>query len=207
MFDAVVVMNSVFNLRCQSCGSSLQIPEGSRYVTCAYCGTALQIVQDATTIRTEALGDIQRNSFATVRQLQILEIQNDIARLDRERELAQQRRMRHHVRPEHLIIAGVFLLPAALMIVSLIITVPVQTVTDLIHVRRIVDIPFGGLFFTAVIAVAAIWLAKQFPKWKARHRNSDAERAQLLLELEQLRRARACPPPLPQALRSQQTGR
>ena len=71
----------LISLRCQNCGSSLQISDGLRFVTCAYCKCELAIKWDASTIHTEVLEAIHANTETTVNHLQVIELQNEIERL------------------------------------------------------------------------------------------------------------------------------
>jgi len=87
------------SLRCQNCGSPLQVNDDVRFITCNYCNSELEIVRDASTTHTQVLKNIEQNSEATVQKLDVIEIQNEIERLDREWEMfreahTQRRRLR-----------------------------------------------------------------------------------------------------------------
>ncbi len=79
-------MTQTFSVRCQNCGSPLQVNDGLRYVTCGYCKSELQLVKDASeTIHTELLAKLNTNTESLERSLKVLEIQKEIERLDRDR--------------------------------------------------------------------------------------------------------------------------
>lgn len=69
---------------CQGCGADLQIDESIRYVTCNYCNTRLEIVHDETVTHTRLLDKIERTTDRMANNLKVIELQNDLERLDRE---------------------------------------------------------------------------------------------------------------------------
>lgn len=86
-------MTQALSVRCQNCGSSLQVSESIRFITCGYCHSELQVVRDASTVHTEVLGRIEQNTQATVNQLKVIEIQNDIEQLDREWQMWREKNL------------------------------------------------------------------------------------------------------------------
>ena len=79
-------MTQTLSVRCQNCGSPLQVNDSIRFVTCGYCHSELQVVQDASeTIHTKLLAKLTANSESLERSFKRLEIQKEIERLDRER--------------------------------------------------------------------------------------------------------------------------
>lgn len=69
---------------CQGCGADLQIDESIRYVTCNYCHCRLEVVHDATVTHTRQLDKIERTTEQLANNLKVIELQNDLERLDRE---------------------------------------------------------------------------------------------------------------------------
>jgi len=69
---------------CQGCGADLQIDESIRYVTCNYCNTRLEVVHDQTVTHTRLLDKIERTTDRMANNLKVIELQNDLERLDRE---------------------------------------------------------------------------------------------------------------------------
>lgn len=80
----------VISVRCQNCGSPLQVNDTIRFLTCNYCKSELELVRDASTVHTEVLQRIEQNTETTVSQLKVIELQNEIERLDREWEMWRQ---------------------------------------------------------------------------------------------------------------------
>jgi hypothetical protein len=69
---------------CQGCGADLQIDESIRFVTCNYCHARLEIVHDATVTHTRQLDKIEKTTDQLANKIKVLELQNDLERLDRE---------------------------------------------------------------------------------------------------------------------------
>lgn len=71
-------------VRCQSCGAPLQVSSSIRFVTCGFCHSELEVVRDQDTIHTEVLERIDERTSRMQESLKVIELQNDIARLDRD---------------------------------------------------------------------------------------------------------------------------
>ena len=69
---------------CQGCGADLQIDETIRFVTCNYCNARLEVVHDKTVTHTKQLDKIERTTEQLANNLKVIELQNDLERLDRE---------------------------------------------------------------------------------------------------------------------------
>lgn len=69
---------------CQGCGADLQIDESIRYVTCNYCNARLEVVHDPSVTHTRQLDKIERTTDRLADNLKVIELQNDLERLDRE---------------------------------------------------------------------------------------------------------------------------
>jgi hypothetical protein len=69
---------------CQGCGADLQVDDTVRYVTCNYCHTRLEVVHDETVTHTRLLDKIERTTDRMAGNLKVIELQNDLERLDRE---------------------------------------------------------------------------------------------------------------------------
>jgi hypothetical protein len=69
---------------CQGCGADLQVDESIRFATCNYCHARLEIVHDPTVTHSRLLEDIGRTTERMAGNLRVIELQNDLERLDRE---------------------------------------------------------------------------------------------------------------------------
>lgn len=72
------------SLTCNRCGAPLQAPESTQFVTCSHCNTRLKIVSSGGTTYTEALKDILESQVAMAEDLEIIRLQNELERIDRE---------------------------------------------------------------------------------------------------------------------------
>ena len=69
---------------CQGCGADLEIGEEMRFVTCNHCGSRLEVVHDTTVTHTRQLDRIEKSTRQMAGNLKVIELQNDLERLDRE---------------------------------------------------------------------------------------------------------------------------
>ena len=78
---------------CQGCGADLQVDETIRFATCNYCHARLEIVHDPRVTHTRLLEEIALNTGRSADRLHVLELQNDLERLEREWENEQARHL------------------------------------------------------------------------------------------------------------------
>lgn len=69
---------------CQGCGADLQVDENVRYVTCNYCHARLEVVHDPSVTHTRLMEKLEKTTERMAGNLQVIELQNELARLDRE---------------------------------------------------------------------------------------------------------------------------
>lgn len=174
-------MNTISTLRCQNCGSSLQVADGLRFITCAYCGTELQIVRDASTMHTEVLDQITQQTHTTVNHLRVIELQNEIAQLDREWDWERQRVAQRQLSPGVILIVVMFVLPIGLSILA----IPLQVAGKLWQAQHLADVPWGGIVFSILLIVGCIFAVKHLHRLKSHRRHFSMERAKLLAALEE----------------------
>lgn len=61
-----------------------------RFATCNYCHAKLEIVHDSTVTHTRLMEKIERNTDQMVGNLRVIELQNDLERLDREWDIRRE---------------------------------------------------------------------------------------------------------------------
>ena len=96
---------SLESVRCNECGAVLQVPSSARYVTCQHCNVPLVVQRTNVATYTEALpppgvrGPAARESDPAWREmadrLERLEMQNELARIDREWDMERDRYMQY----------------------------------------------------------------------------------------------------------------
>ncbi|MGC4017430.1 MAG: hypothetical protein QM755_23390 [Luteolibacter sp.] len=74
----------VIKLCCQGCGADLEVRDDVRFLTCNYCQSKLEVVRDASATHTRVLEKIERNTDRIADNLKVLELQNELERIDRE---------------------------------------------------------------------------------------------------------------------------
>lgn len=79
------------SLRCNNCGSNLDVNPRINYCTCSYCGSSLQIQHTGSTYYTEVLEQVQDNTEDILANSEQMLIEQRIARLDREWQAQQKK--------------------------------------------------------------------------------------------------------------------
>lgn len=72
------------SVRCNHCGAPLQIGNGTRFVTCQFCQSHLEVKRTDSSVFTEEVAKIAENTGRMAESLEVIELQNEIERLDRE---------------------------------------------------------------------------------------------------------------------------
>jgi LSD1 subclass zinc finger protein len=83
------------SLVCGHCGAPLEVPEGTRYVTCGYCSSKLEVHRSGGAIYTEVLEALQRRTEEIADDVEILKLQNELERIDREWQIEREKRLVH----------------------------------------------------------------------------------------------------------------
>jgi hypothetical protein len=88
----------VLSLACNHCGAPLEVREKTRFATCQFCNAKLAIHQEGNAAFTEVLEEINERTGQIENRLANIEIQNEVARIDREWE---QEREGYYIRGKH----------------------------------------------------------------------------------------------------------
>jgi len=108
----------LLTLSCNECGAPLEVPEGTKYVTCGYCSARLAVQRTTSAVYTEVIEKIGQQTEKLAQDLEILKLQNELAQLDRQ---WMEEREDYMVRGKHgkrLPNAGVSIFAAAMMAVG-----------------------------------------------------------------------------------------
>ncbi|WP_395732654.1 hypothetical protein [Prosthecobacter sp.] len=76
------------SVRCNHCGAPLQVSDATRFVTCQFCHSSLEVKRTESSIFTEEVARIAENTGKMAETLEVIALQNEIEKLDRERGLA-----------------------------------------------------------------------------------------------------------------------
>ena len=81
--------------RCIKCGANLRVAPDANHVCCQYCNSELQVVRDGSVLTTRLLESMEEMKGDLGHKLEILRVQNEIERLDREWNLQRHEFMVH----------------------------------------------------------------------------------------------------------------
>lgn len=79
------------SVRCNHCGAPLQVGEKARFITCQFCQTQLEVKHTSSAAFTEVIDQIAQKTAQMADNLKVIELQNEIDRLDREMEEQRER--------------------------------------------------------------------------------------------------------------------
>ncbi len=77
------------SVRCNHCGAPLQVAENTRFVTCQFCQSSLEVKRTDSSVFTEEVAKIAENTGKMAGSLEVITMQNEIEKLDREMGLQQ----------------------------------------------------------------------------------------------------------------------
>jgi hypothetical protein len=72
------------SVRCNHCGAPLHVGDSTRFVTCQFCKSSLEVKRTDSSVFTEEVAKIAENTGKMAGSLEVIELQNEIERLDRE---------------------------------------------------------------------------------------------------------------------------
>lgn len=74
----------MISVRCNHCGAPLDVGANARFVTCTFCNSQLEIKRSDSAVFTEEITRIANHTQKMAGSLEVIELQNEIERLDRE---------------------------------------------------------------------------------------------------------------------------
>lgn len=72
------------SVTCNHCGAPLDVGTQTRFVTCQFCNSQLEIKRTDSSVFTEEVERIARNTDKMAESLEVIQLQNEIEQLDRE---------------------------------------------------------------------------------------------------------------------------
>jgi DNA-directed RNA polymerase subunit RPC12/RpoP len=72
------------SVRCNHCGAALDVGNETRFVTCQFCNSQLEIKRTDSSVFTEEVERIARNTDKMAESMEVIKLQNEIEQLDRE---------------------------------------------------------------------------------------------------------------------------
>jgi hypothetical protein len=77
-------------LTCNNCGAALDIPASANFVTCVFCGSRLAVKSNASVVDTEVLQQLDERTQRLSTDVQQLQLESELERIDREWEQERQ---------------------------------------------------------------------------------------------------------------------
>jgi hypothetical protein len=87
------------SVRCNHCGAPLAVGTQTRFVTCQFCYSPLEVKRTDSAIFTEEVARMAGHAEKMAGSLEVIELQNEIERLDREWSTGQVVAPNHRGRP------------------------------------------------------------------------------------------------------------
>jgi len=81
------------SVRCNHCGAPLQVAGNTRFVTCQFCQSSLEVKRTGNSIFTEEVAKIAESTGKMAESLEVITVQNEIEKLDREWGIGQAESM------------------------------------------------------------------------------------------------------------------
>jgi uncharacterized Zn finger protein (UPF0148 family) len=83
----------VLGLTCNHCGAPLEVPTGTRFITCKYCSSRLEVHQTASAAYTEVVEALTEKTEQIAGDLETIKLQNRLEQLDREWAMLREKYM------------------------------------------------------------------------------------------------------------------
>ena len=77
-------MTRLIALSCNHCGAPLEVPGDTRFLTCGHCSSRLEVQRSGDAVFTKVLEALDQRTTALAKDVEILKLQNNLERLDRE---------------------------------------------------------------------------------------------------------------------------
>ncbi|MGC4017429.1 MAG: hypothetical protein QM755_23385 [Luteolibacter sp.] len=87
---STLLMTKITRICCQGCGADLDVREDVRFLNCNYCHAKLEVVREVSSTHTRVLEKIEQTTDRIAGNLRVIELQNELERVDREWESKRQ---------------------------------------------------------------------------------------------------------------------
>lgn len=87
----ILTLIEILSVRCNHCGAPLEVGTQTRFVTCQFCRSQLEVKHTASAAFTEVVQQIAESTTNMVSNLNVIELRNELRRLDREWEMKKER--------------------------------------------------------------------------------------------------------------------
>ncbi len=160
-------------LSCANCGAALEVPAKVSHLSCEFCGTRLHVHRSGNAVYTEVLDDIAKSTSRIEDNTEVIKLQNELERVDREWMLQREHFM---VRGKE----GHLSVPSK---TASIVGAGIMAVFGVIFAMSAPGIGFVGILFTLVAVGMGIYGLSKAEQYESQHREYAAKRQQLLSQL------------------------
>jgi len=80
-------------LSCNECGAPLEVPSQTKFLTCRFCGSRLAVAHTGGAVYTNTLEALNRKADLLADEVQLLRLEHDLERLDRDWEVESKLHM------------------------------------------------------------------------------------------------------------------
>ncbi len=181
-------------LNCNRCGAPLEVPQKAKFITCTFCQTQLSIQRSGGAAYTEALEELGERTEQLVDDVEVLKLQGELNRLDRE---WMKHRERYMVRTQE----GVMVVPSQsksqvgkvilvvfgsiFTLVGLFMASGVMAMSGVIGLVFMI-FPLFGVGFIILGVVMCNRYAKKAAEFEEARRAYEEERRELSLRLDEI---------------------
>lgn len=168
-------------LLCNQCGASLNVAENTNFASCGYCNSKLKVHRSGGAVFSEVVEAIKERQDHTDNRVRILELENQILRLNQQWEMTKDRFMVH---PKE----GKPYLPDTKSGTGNVIGIIAAVVIGFVAVSMVGDIGFLFLLFAVgITVVSAISSSNKREKYLAAKSSHESQVRRLQSEISQLR--------------------
>jgi uncharacterized Zn finger protein (UPF0148 family) len=86
----ILARREILSVRCNHCGAPLEVGTQTRFVTCQFCRSQLEVKHTDSAAFTEVVQQIAESTKRMAGNLKVIELQNELERLDREWEMKKE---------------------------------------------------------------------------------------------------------------------
>jgi DNA-directed RNA polymerase subunit RPC12/RpoP len=175
------------SVRCNHCGAPLEVGMETRFVTCQFCNSQLEVKRTESTVFTEEIAKISQNTERMAGSLEVLELQNDLERLDREWIASNPLSFDNDGRPIRQTGTGGAVFGMVFAILFAVVCFGIAAAISTSGAPAIVPlVPIGIGIFALVAAITGIGKATQY---ESRRSDYEQRRAAMVARLDSMRRS------------------
>jgi len=171
---------NVISVSCNKCGAPLEVPDKTKYLTCSHCGSKLEIQHSGGAYFTSVLEEIGRRTEKMSDDLEVIKLQNDLERIDREWQMKRQGLMTRKKNGSESVpsTTGTVIAFGGVILFAIIWTIMASTM------GAPAVFPLFGLFFIVMAFSGMVSSVKKSNEYETLKRQYESERSRLLNKMK-----------------------